>query len=259
MPGPEACARRLLILGGTGEARALAEGAAKAFPGRLDVVSSLAGRLSKPPVLPGGVRVGGFGGAAGLARYLAAESIHMVVDATHPFAQVISANAARACADAGVARLVLVRPASPRPEGLRWIEADDLAHAARLLPPSARRVFLAAGRRGLEAFSQATGVNFLVRLVEAPDGPLPLPEYTVVTGRPAESKADEMQLLRDHAIDAMVIKDSGGGEAKIAAARELDVTVVAVRRPAPPTGESRATVDEVLAWIEDKLGRGQNS
>lgn len=253
MPGPDSRARRLLVLGGTGEARALAEGAAAAYPGRLDVVSSLAGRLSKPPVLPGTVRVGGFGGAAGLARYLAAESIDMVVDATHPFAQVISANAARACADAGVPRLVLVRPPSPRPEGLRWIEADDLDHAARLLPAPARRVFLAVGRLGLAAFSGLENRWFLVRLVEAPDGPMPLSQYTVVTGRPSESKAEERRLLSSHAIDVLVIKDSGSGEAKIAAAHELDVTVVAVRRPAPPPGEARATVDEALAWIGDRL------
>ena len=253
MPGPENQTRRLLILGGTGEARILAEGAAAAYPGRLDVVSSLAGRLSQPPVLPGSVRVGGFGGPAGLARYLAAESIDMVVDATHPFAQVISANAAEACAEAGVARLVLARPPSLRPKDLRWLDADDLEHAARLLPGPARRVFLAVGRRGLEAFSQAAGVSFLVRLVEAPEDPLPLPEYTVVTGRPGDSKADERALLSTHAIDAMVIKDSGGGEAKITAARELDVTVIAVRRPAPPTGEARAAVAEALAWIGERL------
>jgi len=253
MPNPETRTRRLLILGGTGEARALAEGAAAAYPGRLDVVSSLAGRLSKPPVLPGSVRVGGFGGAAGLARYLSEESIDMVVDATHPFAQVISANAAQACQDAGVVRLVLARAASQRPEGLRWIEADDLAHAARLLPAPARRVFLAVGRLGLAAFSGLENTWFLVRLVEAPEDPLPFSNYTVVTGRPPESQEEERKLLSTQAIDAMVIKDSGGGEAKIAAARKLDVTVVAVRRPAPPPGESRAKVDEVLAWIEARL------
>ena len=254
MPGPEN--RVLLILGGTGEARALAEGAAAAYPGRLHVISSLAGRLSRPPDLPGTVRVGGFGGAGGLARYLSHESIDMVVDATHPFAQGISANAGEACADAGVERLVLVRPPSLRPQGLDWIEADDLDHAALLLPASVRRVFLAVGRRGLEAFSRLTGVWFLVRLVEAPGDPLPLPQCTVVTGRPPDSLEDERRLLTTHAIDAMVIKDSGSGEAKIAAAHELGVAVVAVRRPAPPTGEAAATVDEALAWIEDRLGRG---
>ncbi len=243
MPGPE----NLLILGGTGEARVLAEGAAAAYPDRLRVVSSLAGRLSRPPELPGTVRVGGFGGAGGLARYLTEESIHMVIDATHPFAQGISANAAEACGDAGVERLVLVRAESPRPKGLDWIEARDLDHAAGLLPSPARRVFLAVGRRGLEAFSKLDGVWFLVRLVEAADDPLPLSRYTVVTGRPPESRSEERQLLSTHAIDAMVIKDSGSGEAKIAAARELGLAVVAVRRPPPPPGEAVATVDEALA------------
>ena len=256
MPGPEKPIRRLLILGGTGEARALAEGAAAAYPGRLQVVSSLAGRLSRPPVLPGTVRVGGFGGSGGLARYLSEESIHMVIDATHPFAQVISANADQACEDAGVPRLALVRAASPRPKGLRWIEARDLDHAAGLLLSSARRVFLAVGRRGLEAFSHLTGVWFLVRLVESADNPLPLSQCTVVTGRPPDSLEEERRLLSTHVIDAMVIKDSGSGEAKIAAAQELGVAVVAVRRPPPPPGESRATVDEALTWIEDRLGRG---
>ncbi len=257
MPGPEK--RVLLILGGTGEARALAEGAAAAFPGRLQVVSSLAGRLSRPPELPGTVRVGGFGGAGGLARYLAEESIHMVIDATHPFAQGISANAAEACGDAGVERLVLVRAESPRPKGLDWIEARDLDHAAGLLPSHARRDFIEVGRRGMKAKNQLYGVWFLVRLVEVPDDPLPLSRYTVVTGRPPKSVEEERRLLSLHAIDAMVIKDSGGGDAKITAARELDVAVVAVRRPPPPPGESRATVDEALAWIEARLERGQNS
>ena len=256
MPSPENRVRRLLILGGTGEARALAEGAAVAFPGRLEVVSSLAGRLSRPPVLPGRVRVGGFGGARGLARYLADERFHMVIDATHPFARVISANAAEACMEAGVERLALVRPASLRPKGLRWIEARDLDHAALLLPTPARRVFLAVGRRGLEAFSRLEDVWFLVRLVEAPDGPLPLRRCTVVTGRPPDSQEEERKLLTDHAIDAMVIKDSGSGDAKIAAAQELGVAVVAVRRPPPPPGQAAATVDEALAWIEARLGQG---
>ncbi len=257
MPGPENRARRLLILGGTGDARALAERAVPAYRGRLEVVSSLAGRLKRLPALPGAIRVGGFGGAGGLARYLTDESIHMVIDATHPFAKVISANAARACDEAGVERLILVRPPCLRPKGLRWIEADDLDQAAGLLPSPARRVFLAVGRRGLAAFSRHEDLWFLVRLVEAPDGPLPLSQYRVVTGRPPESREEERRLLSLHAIDAMVIKESGSGDAKIAAARELGVAVVAVRRPPPPPGEARATVDEALAWIEDRLGRGE--
>ena len=149
--------------------------------------------------------------------------------------------------------MVLDRPPSSPPPGARWIEADDLDHAAGLLPASARRVFLAVGRRGLEAFSRLQDLWFLVRLVEAPDGPLPLGQVTVVTGRPPESQAKERRLLSLHAIDAMVIKDSGGGDAKIAAAGELGVTVIAVRRPPPPPGESRATVDDALAWIGARL------
>ena len=180
----------------------------------------------------------------------------MGVDAPHPDAQVIAASAAGACAEAGVPRLVLVRPPSLRPEGRRWIEADDRDHAARLLPAPARRVFLAVGRLGLAAFSGLENTWFLVRLVEPPDGPLPLRRCTVVTGRPPDSQEEERKLLTDHAIDAMVIKDSGSGDAKIAAAQELGVAVVAVRRPPPPPGQAAATVDEALAWIEARLGQG---
>jgi precorrin-6A/cobalt-precorrin-6A reductase len=240
---------RLLILGGTAEAVALA-GAASALPG-LEVVSSLAGRTRAAPTPPGRSRVGGFGGAEGLRAYLRDERIDLLVDATHPFAARISEAARLACETAGVPRLVLWRPPWPRQPGDRWHEVADLAEAAARLPELGRRVFLTVGARDVAPFAPLAGTWFLVRAVEAP-GPLPLARCAVIIGRGPFARDDERALLRRHGIDVVVSKASGGDATygKIAAARDLGVPVLMVRRPPPPAGECVATVAEAAAWLE---------
>jgi precorrin-6A/cobalt-precorrin-6A reductase len=241
-------AARLLILGGTAEAVALAE-ACVARSG-LEVISSLAGRTRAPTLPPGEVRSGGFGGVGGLARFLRERAIDRVVDATHPFALQIGAHAAEACRQAGVPRLRLLRPAwSPGP-GDRWIETVDLAAAARLLPTLGRRAFLTVGRRDLEAFA-GLDLWFLVRTIEPP-GPSPPRRAARIAARGPFALDDEIALLRAYGIDVLVTKASGGEAtyAKLLAARRLGLPVVMVQRPPPPPGPVVATVEATLAWLE---------
>lgn len=232
----------MLILGGTAEAAALA----RALEG-VEVVTSLAGRTRAPAALPGRVRVGGFGGAQGLAAYLEAEGIDALIDATHPFAARISANAAEAVRLRPTPRLMLVRPEwTPQP-GDRWTLVPSIAAAAGAVPEGAR-AFLAIGRQELAPFAARADAWFLIRSVEPPDGPLP-PHHAVVTGRGPFRVEDEAALLTSHRIRVLVAKNSGGDDAKLVAARRLGLPVVLVERPAPPPGERVGTVDEAVNWV----------
>ena len=261
---------RILILGGTGEARALAAGLAAQGA---DVISSLAGRVREPRLPAGRVRIGGFGGADGLTAFLKEESITHVIDATHPFAGTISANAARAAGEAGVPRLVLRRPgwdADPSWESVADIHEAAAAvrdwpgaatpavldgpgaatPAARDLPGEA--VFLTTGRRDLAAFAGDREHRFLVRTVDPPEGPVP-PRATVILDRGPYTVAGETGLMRDHGIGLLVTKNSGGPmtAAKLEAARDLGVHVVMVQRPPLPPGSATVpTVAEAMSWIE---------
>lgn len=253
---PTADPAHLLILGGTAEAMALARASRARFGASLAVTSSLAGRTRRPMRPPGAVRVGGFGGADGLERYLRGAAVDMVVDATHPFAAAISANARAACDAVGLPRLSLVRPMWARAPGDDWVEVADAAGAASVLRRrTERRVFLTLGHRGLEAFAGMPGHWFLVRLVEPPERPPPLDRHQVVVARGPFTVADETAMLTDHRIDAVVCKASGGGatEAKIAAARALGLPVIMLRRPVAEPGERVAGVDAALDWIAARL------
>lgn len=235
--------RKLLILGGTSEAAALA----RALAGG-DVVTSLAGRTAAVPDLPGRLRVGGFGGTEGLAAYLRAEAIGAVIDATHPFAARISAHAAAACAAVGVPRLVLGRPSWLRQPGDIWIEVENMAAAAEAVASVGRNAFLTVGAQEVAAFAGLGEVHFVVRLIEP--GPLPLDRCTVVAGRGPFAAEDEAALMRAHRIDVVVTKASGGAATygKIAAARALGIPVLMIRRPLPPDGPTVFTVDAAVAW-----------
>jgi precorrin-6A/cobalt-precorrin-6A reductase len=239
---------KLLILGGTAEAVELA-GACAARPG-LEVISSLAGRTRAPGLPPGEVRIGGFGGAGGLARFLAERGIDRVIDATHPFAVQIGAHAEQACREVGIPRLRLLRPPWTREPGDNWIEVADLAEAARRLPALGRRVFLTVGHQDLGAFA-GLDLWFLVRTIEPPDL-LPLRHGRWLAGRGPFAVENELGLLRAHAIDVLVTKASGGAAtyAKLAAARQLGLPVVMVRRPPPPPGPMVDSVGAALAWLE---------
>lgn len=238
---------RLLILGGTADAARLARALAH-FP-HIKVISSLAGRTEGVPDLPGLVRVGGFGGAEGLAEFLRTAAIDRVVDATHPFAARISAHAAQACADAGVPRLMLARPEWQRTDGDRWIEVADMAAAAAALPGLGRRAFLTVGIGEAAAFAAVPDVWFLVRLIA--DQPLPLAEYIVVTGKGPFDAQAEQALMTAHGVDVVVTKASGGSATygKIAAARALGLPVLMVKRPPPPAGERADSVEAAMRWV----------
>ncbi|WP_327319388.1 cobalt-precorrin-6A reductase [Streptomyces sp. NBC_01235] len=242
--------RHVLVLGGTTEARELAAALA-ARPG-IRVTSSLAGRVSRPGSLDGDVRIGGFGGAEGLADWLREQRADAVVDATHPFATGITANAASATAATGLPLVVLRRPGWRAGAGDRWHEVASLEAAAELLPGLGRRVLLTTGRLGLAAFAHLDGPHFVVRSVEPPAPPMPS-DVELVLARGPFTVADELTLLREHRIDVVVTKDSGGTAtvAKLTAARELGLPVVVVRRPPLPTG---VTAVPDVAAVLDRLG-----
>lgn len=238
----------VLILGGTGEARDLA--ARLTARTGLRVVSSLAGRVRDPAWPAGEVRVGGFGGAAGLAAWLTDQHINAVVDATHPFACDISANAVQACRLTGTPLLRVARPAWLPGEGDAWHKARTLADAANLLPGLGRRVFLTTGRQGLAAFAPLRRSWFLIRCVDQPTGPLP-PQRHVILARGPYDAAAERALMRQHRIDVLVTKNSGGEltAGKLAAARDLGVQVVMVSRPELASAPACSGVADAERWL----------
>jgi precorrin-6A/cobalt-precorrin-6A reductase len=241
---------RILILGGTTEARGLAERLA----GRagLDITLSLAGRTMSPAALPVPVRSGGFGGVAGLADYLQHERIDFLIDATHPYASKISANAATAARETGVRFVALRRPPWSKMPGDRWTEVSDAPAAIAALGEAPRRVFVALGRNELAPFGQAPQHHYLIRSVDPVEPPLPLPRVNYITGRGPFSETDDRALLAAHRIDAVVAKNSGGSATygKIAAARALGIEVVILRRPPLLDAPAVATIDETIAWLD---------
>jgi precorrin-6A/cobalt-precorrin-6A reductase len=244
---------RILILGGTTEARELAERLAKRTD--LEIVVSLAGRTKSPAPQPVPVRSGGFGGAAGLAEYLGKERIDALIDATHPYANIISANASAAARQAGVPLIAFRRPPWRAGAGDRWTEAADVADAVHRLGEQPRRVFVTLGRTELAALTTVPQHFYLIRSVDPVEPPLPLPHVSYVTDRGPFSAADDGALMRAHAIDAVIAKNSGGvaSYGKIAAARALGIDVIMVRRPAPSTGPAVETVGEVMAWLNHAI------
>jgi precorrin-6A/cobalt-precorrin-6A reductase len=244
----------VLILGGTSEARDLASRLA-ARPG-LRVISSLAGRVRDPALPAGEVRVGGFGGAEGLATWLTQWQISAVIDATHPFAAGISASAAAACGQTGVPLLRVIRPPWRRGDGDVWHEAGSLAQAAQLLPGLGRRVFLTTGRQGLAAFAPLRHIWFLIRCVDPPAGPVP-PLGQVILARGPYDAAAELDLMREHRIDVLVTKNSGGEltAGKLAAARDLGIAVVMIRRPELAAAPGCSGVADAESWLLRRLPR----
>lgn len=240
--------KRVLILGGTGDANRLAAKVAR-LPDRA-VVTSLAGRTQNPTVSAGQMRVGGFGGVQGLANYLQAEKIDLLVDATHPFAAQISWNAAAAAAIVGIPRLMFVRPGWEMPvEGC--IQVESLAAAAAAIPGLAKRVFLTIGRQDLASFAHLHDVWFLMRMVEPPDAEVIIPPGKLLLARGPFTETDERALLTGYKIEAIVSKNSGGeaAEAKLRAAQALKIPVVMVQRPQLPEGERVTTIEDALLWI----------
>ena len=244
----------MLILGGTGEGAAIA----RALEGKAAVTSSLAGRTRRPAALAGKVRTGGFGGAAGLARYLREERIERLIDATHPFAARISAHAREAAERTGVPRLAVVRKMWRREPGDRWICVPDASAAAAALAGLPDAVFLTLGPGDLDAFAGLGDRRFVLRRIDP--GPSPLPNAAVVLARGPFDLAAERRLFDDYGIGTLVTRASGGAatEAKITAARERDMPVVMIRRPPPEPGLCISGVEEAVAWALSSAGSGSS-
>lgn len=240
--------KTLLILGGTAEARALAD-AAISF--RLKIITSYAG-LTSTPVLPSGlVRRGGFGGCAGLQAYLVAAEIDMIIDATHPYATQISINVDHAAMACKIPLLVLQRPPWQCGDGAFWCEVDSAAAAARMIKPN-RRLFVALGGRDLDPFKQRSDLWLLLRRIE-PASTMPTPHNgDVIIGHPG-SCADEIALLQHYRINTLIARNSGGDAArgKLDAAGKLGLEIFIMRRPVQPSRHAPcvATVAAALDWL----------
>ncbi|MFF4423768.1 cobalt-precorrin-6A reductase [Streptomyces sp. NPDC001549] len=271
----------VLILGGTTEARRLAEALAGAGVGsapdarpadspvpapsavpsaapsaapeaiRYRVTTSLAGRVAAPVLPPGETRIGGFGGPSGLAAWITTHRVTHLVDATHPFAERMSFNASEAAALSGIPLLALRRPGWTPEPGDDWTFVDSLEEAAGRLPGLGTRAFLTTGRMGLHTFAGLTDTWFLVRSVDPPAPPVP-PRLEVLLARGPFTLDDERELLARHRIDVLVTKDSGGSATapKLTAAREAGIPVVVVRRPPVPAGVAETgSVEAVRTWL----------
>ncbi len=241
---------RILILGGTTEARVLAGRLAE--DERFDTTLSLAGRTADPREQPVATRVGGFGGPEGLARHLSSHAVELLVDATHPFAARISRNAAEASAASGVPLLALRRPAWTRTDGDRWTSVSTIAEAVRSLPADPARIFLAIGRQEANQFSARPEHSYVIRSVDPVTPPLDVPDARYVLACGPFRLEDEVALLKDHAIELIVAKNSGGSATygKIEAARQLSVPVIMVERQEPPGVPAVPSVEAALAHID---------
>jgi precorrin-6A/cobalt-precorrin-6A reductase len=248
--------RNLLLLGGTGEALRLA----RELQGRVRVrcISSLAGRTENPERPPGEVRIGGFGGTAGLIDYLAAEKIDLVLDATHPFAAQMARHAYEACKLLNVPRAKLVRPPWVAAPGDRWTMMPSVAAAAIFLRfHPARRIFLTVGRQEIGPFvplgrddgGREAGRWFLTRTIDPPGEGVAVPQGELLLARGPFTPDAEMALMQQHRIDLLVTKNAGGSAAKIAAAAELHIPVLMIERPPLPPGEILDSVGAALSWI----------
>ncbi|MAY86479.1 MAG: cobalt-precorrin-6A reductase [Pseudooceanicola sp.] len=241
-------AQHILVLGGTTEATALAQAISDAG---LRAVFSYAGRVADPKAQPLPTRVGGFGGAEAMANWLRDTGITHVVDATHPFAAGISANAVAACAACNIPLLALTRRPWEAEPGDTWQHVPDIPAAVAALEGPTRRVMLAIGRMHLDAFAAQPGHFYLLRLVDAPDGPLPLPDCAVEVSRGPFTVEQDTALMQRHGIELVVAKNAGGSgaRAKVDAARALSIPMLMIDRPALPQRAEVHDIDAVFDWL----------
>ncbi len=243
----------MLILGGSSEGFALARLLSRVHG--VSVISSFAGRTNTLRRPAGEMRVGGFGGAAGLLRYLRREGIAAVIDATHPFAERISRNAVRAARQNKTPLLHIVRPPWRPEPGDRWIFASSMQEAARLLPAGQGKVLLTVGRSELACFAWRKDVNFIARVIEAEGVPPACRHFEILRARGPFNEAAEILLLQSRNIRCIIAKNSGGdgAYAKLAAARALGLPVIMVDRPPPPPGQQVATPEAAVRWLAARL------
>ena len=250
---------RILVLGGTVEARRLADLLVSAG---LDVVTALAGKLARPRLPRGEVLIGGFGDADGLAQWLRTSGASAVIDATDPFAVQISTDAILAAADTGVPLLRLQRPVWTEGEGDRWIRVPDMRSAVEAVRGHYRRPMLTVGKLGASEFAGDSQGAYLIRSSEPPPGPLP-ERYLLVLDRGPFGVDSERTIMSRHRIDVLVTRESGGraSAAKLEAARALNIPVVMVDRPRDPaeaadlpTPETVHRVDEAARWLVERFG-----
>ncbi len=252
---------KLLVLAGSGEARQLCE-RVQDRPG-LEIVASLAGATRAPVPLGVETRIGGFGGRAAYRAWLETHGIEAVIDATHPFAHRMARRAAEVSAELGLPHLKILRPEwRPGPED-RWVMIDREGEAAAHIPPGAT-VFIATGRRTLEDYANLAtdGRWLIVRRIDRPRGPFPLPNGEYQLARPPFSVEEEIAFFRERGVDWLIVRNAGGTGSwpKLAAARRLSLPVVMIRRPAPPDCPAVPDVDGAVAWLEGLMrGGGQDA
>jgi precorrin-6A/cobalt-precorrin-6A reductase len=238
----------LLILGGTTEASALA-----ALVARRGIAGTLsyAGRVERPRQQPIPCRTGGFGGPSGLVAWLRTQRVTHVVDATHPFAARMSRNAVAAREEAGVPLAALVRPPWTPEAGDHWIEAADIPAAVAALSGSSRRVMLAVGRQSLADFAVQPQHHYLLRVVDPLEQALPFPNHSIVVSRGPFTVEGDIALMREHRIELVVSKNSGGtgASAKVEAARALGLPVLMIARPPMPKRHEVTTPEAALDWV----------
>jgi precorrin-6A/cobalt-precorrin-6A reductase len=242
----------LLILGGTTEATALAR--ALAGDARFSATLSFAGVTRRPAAQPIPTRVGGFGGVVGLVQYLRQHHIGALVDATHPFATRMTANAIAAARQTDTTLLVVLRPAWQPTTGDRWTMVESMDAAAAMLGSPPRRVLLTVGQKDLAPFRAAPWHHYVLRSVDPPAAKALPPHVTVIAARGPFALADEERLLHDERIDVVVTKNSGGSATagKLAAARNLGLPVVMLARPPLPQTATVGSVGQVLEWLEQR-------
>jgi len=245
--------KRVLILGGTGDASQLAT-KASLIPG-IEIITSLAGRTQNPVAPDGNFRIGGFGGSEGLGEYLRTNKIDILIDATHPYAANISFNAAIAASMYSIPHIMFVRPIWEKLPGDNWIEVDSVEAGAKALPNFAKRVFLTVGRQQLTPFANLQDIWFLMRLIDLPPSDALIPPGEILCSRGPFIVEDERSLLEKYQIDTIVSKNSGGDATigKIIAARELNIKVVMVRRPSTPSCEKVNNIDSAIKWLVQKI------
>ncbi|MGJ8544012.1 MAG: cobalt-precorrin-6A reductase [Sulfitobacter sp.] len=247
--------QRVLLLGGTTEASTLAKTLHSAA---IETIFSYAGRTRAPIAQPVPTRIGGFGGVAGLTAFLRAEHITHMVDATHPFAAGMSANAAAAAAQTGVPLLRFERPAWQAGPGDNWAFCPDIGSALAHLPAAPATVFLAIGKQHIGVFAARPEHHYLLRLVDTPEAPLPLPKVSTVIARGPFTLQGDLDLMRNHGVTHIIAKNAGGtgARAKLDAARQLHLPVIMIDRPALPKTAIAPDIETVLHWLAHEAERG---